>query len=222
MFYVKLIAMKTITNKVLIRKLTVTGALGALTVVLSVTHLGLIPFVSGAAITILQIPVIIAVLMEGLGVGLGVGAIFGISSLIQAAVNPTGVLDPFFINPLVSVVPRMLIAVVTFLVYKLLQSFNKRKQPLLTTVFAGIAAFFGSMANTVFVIGSLYLVYAKDILELAGGNGYFAFMLILLPQALLEAAASVILCVAVIAVKETAVRKKSKLSEEAGVVNKKE
>ena len=206
--------MKTITNKVLIRKLAVTGALGALTVVLSVTHLGLIPFVSGAAITILQIPVIIAVLMEGFAVGLGVGAIFGVSSLIQAAMNPTGVLDPFFVNPIVSVIPRMLIAVITYLVFKGLQTFNKKNQPVIKTVFAGAAAFFGSMANTVFVIGSLYLVYAKDILELAGGKGYFAFMLILLPQALLEAAASVILCTAVIAVKETAFRKKSKLAEE--------
>jgi len=152
--------------------------------------------------------------MEGLAVGLGVGAIFGVSSLIQAAMNPTGVLDPFFVNPLVSVIPRILIAVITFLVYKGLQSFNKKNQPALKTVFAGIAAFFGSMANTVFVIGSLYLVYAKDILELAGGNGYIAFMIILLPQALLEAAASVILCTAVIAVKETAFRKKPKLIEE--------
>jgi len=206
--------MKTITNQVLIRKLAVTGALGALTVVLSITHLGLIPFVSGAAITILQIPVIIAVLMEGFAVGLGVGAIFGVSSLIQAAMNPTGILDPFFVNPLVSVVPRMLIAVITFLVFKGLQSLNTKKQPAVKIVFAGIAAFFGSMANTVFVIGSLYLVYAKEIIEIAGGNGYFAFMLILLPQALLEAAASVILCTAVIAVKETAFRKKSKLAEE--------
>ena len=118
--------MKTITNQVLIRKLAVTGALGALTVVLSITHLGLIPFVSGAAITILQIPVIIAVLMEGFAVGLGVGAIFGVSSLIQAAMNPTGILDPFFVNPLVSVVPRMLIAVITFLVFKGLQSLNTK------------------------------------------------------------------------------------------------
>ncbi len=206
--------MKTLSNQVLIRKLAVTGALGALTVVLSVTHLGLIPFVSGAAITILQIPVIIAVLLEGLSVGLGVGAIFGISSLIQAAVNPTGVLDPFFVNPLVSVLPRILIAVVTFLVFKGLQLLNRKNQPAVKTAFAGIAAFFGSMANTVFVIGSLYIAYASEILEIAGGNGYFAFMLILLPQALLEAGASVILCTAVIAVKETAFRKKSKLAEE--------
>lgn len=205
--------MKT-NNNTLIRKLAVTGALGALTVVLSVTHLGLIPFVSGAAITILQIPVIIATLLEGPFVGLGVGAIFGVSSLIQAAMNPTGVLDPFFVNPFVSVLPRMLIAVVTFLVYKGLQSFNKKDQPVVKTVFAGFASFFGSMANTVFVIGSLYLVYAKQILEITGGNGYFAFMLILLPQALLEAAASVILCVAVFAVKQTAFRKKSKLEQE--------
>ena len=203
-----------IHNNTLIRKLAVTAALGAVTVVLSVTHLGLIPFVSGAAITILQIPVILATLLEGPFVGLGVGAIFGISSLIQAAMNPTGVFDPFFVNPLVSVLPRMLIAVVTFLVYKGLQSFNNKNQPVVKTVFAGIAAFFGSMANTVFVVSAFYVVYAKEILEITGGKGYFAFIFFLLPQALLEAAASVILCLAVFAVKQTAFRKKSKLERE--------
>jgi len=90
--------MKT-KNQEVIRALALTAALGALTIVLTITRLGFIPWFSGAAITILHVPVIIATLLGGLWAGLGVGLVFGLSSLIQAAVGPTGVLDPFFREP---------------------------------------------------------------------------------------------------------------------------
>ena len=147
--------MKT-KNQEVIRALALTAALGALTIVLTVTRLGFIPWISGAAITILHVPVIIATLLGGLWAGLGVGLVFGLSSLIQAAVGPTGVLDPFFVNPIVSVLPRMLIALITFFVFKALQSMNKNNSPFLKQGFVGIAAFLGSLTNTVFVIGALY------------------------------------------------------------------
>ena len=74
------------------RKIALTGALSALVVVLSVTPLGLIP-IGVASITTLQIPVIIAVLLGGLPSGAFVGAVFGIMSLANAALRPSGVLD---------------------------------------------------------------------------------------------------------------------------------
>ena len=94
------------------RSLAITGALGALIIVLFITHLGFIPWFSGAAITILQVPVILGALLAGLWPSVGLGAIFGIASLIQASISPTGGLDPYFTNPLISVVPRMLIGFV--------------------------------------------------------------------------------------------------------------
>ena len=75
-------------NKIsLARKIALTGALSALVVVLSVTPLGFIS-IGAASITILQIPVILAVLLGGLPSGAFVGAVFGIMSLVNAALRP--------------------------------------------------------------------------------------------------------------------------------------
>jgi uncharacterized membrane protein len=49
------------------KKLALTGAFSALVVVLGITRLGLIPIGATASITILQIPVILIVMMAGLG-----------------------------------------------------------------------------------------------------------------------------------------------------------
>ncbi|HUH43996.1 MAG: ECF transporter S component, partial [Spirochaetota bacterium] len=205
--------MKT-KNQEVIRALALTAALGALTIVLTITRLGFIPWFSGAAITILHVPVIIATLLGGLWAGLGVGLVFGLSSLIQAAVGPTGVLDPFFVNPIVSVLPRMLIALITFFVFKALQSMNKNNSPFLKQGFVGIAAFLGSLTNTVFVIGALYATHYADLVAITEGAGYIAFLIMLLPQALLEAGASVVLSIAVVSLYDVSGRKKSKLEQE--------
>lgn len=197
-----------------IRGIAITAALGALTIVLTITRLGFIPWFSGAAITILHVPVIIATILGGLWAGLGVGLVFGLSSLIQAAVGPTGVLDPFFVNPLVSVLPRVLIALVSFYIFKGLQSLNRRQNPLVKQVFVGIASFIGSFTNTILVIGALYLTHYADLVAIMDGMGYFAFLAFLLPQALLEAGASVVLAIAVVSVYDVSGKKKSKLEEE--------
>ena len=205
--------MKT-KNQEVIRALALTAALGALTIVLTITRLGFIPWFSGAAITILHVPVIIATLLGGLWAGLGVGLVFGLSSLIQAAVGPTGVLDPFFVNPIVSVLPRMLIALITFFVFKALQSMNKNNSPFLKQGFVGVVAFLGSLTNTVFVIGALYATHYTDLVAITEGAGYIAFLIMLLPQALLEAGASVVLSIAVVSLYDVSGRKKSKLEQE--------
>lgn len=194
--------------------IAITAALGALTIVLTITRLGFIPWFSGAAITILHVPVIIATILGGLWAGLGVGLVFGLSSLIQAAIGPTGVLDPFFVNPLVSVLPRILIALVSFYIYKGLQIANKKQNPLVKQVFVGIASFIGSFTNTILVIGALYLTHYADLVAIMDGMGYFAFLVFLLPQALLEAGASVVLAIAVVSIYDVSGKKKSKLEEE--------
>ena len=187
------------------RSLAITGALGALIIVLLITHLGFIPWFSGAAITILQVPVILGALLAGLWPGVGLGAIFGIASLIQASISPTGGLDPYFTNPLISVVPRMLIGFVTYFSLKGLLLATK-KLPKAFEVFSyGVAAFLGSLANTFFVLTSL-VVFAQAIT-------WELLFAVLISNGILEAVASVILSVAVISVVKVVAHKKSKLSE---------
>lgn len=148
------------------RKIVITGVLGAIAVLLGLTRLGFIPWVSGASLTIMHVPVIIGAVLEGPIVGLGIGLIFGIFSLIQAAVAPTGPADVWFTNPLLSVLPRLFIGPVAWLVWQSL-----RKWTVAALILAGIA---GSLTNTILVLGMIgvlgFLPFAA-LLPIAIANG---------------------------------------------------
>ncbi|MBY1239982.1 MAG: ECF transporter S component, partial [Clostridioides difficile] len=102
-------------RKVNVRKMTIIGVLSAISIMLSMTPLGFIP-VGPTKATIMHIPVIIGAIMEGPIVGAAIGFIFGISSLLNAITNPT-VTSFVFINPLVSILPRVMIGVLAYYVY---------------------------------------------------------------------------------------------------------
>ena len=108
-----------------VKKMTVVGVLGGISMVLGMTPLGFIP-VGPTRATIMHIPVIIGAIMEGPVVGGLVGLIFGLFSIFQAMTNPTPV-SFVFLNPIVSVLPRVLIGVVTYYVYKLSKNLGERK-----------------------------------------------------------------------------------------------
>ena len=71
-----------------VRHMAVTGMLGAISVVLGMTPLGFIP-VGPTNATIMHIPVLIGARVEGPIVGMLVGLIFGIFSLIRSITAPT-------------------------------------------------------------------------------------------------------------------------------------
>ena len=191
------------------KKLALTGAFSALVVVLGITRLGFIPL-GAASITILHIPVILIAIISGLPEALFVGAAFGIMSLVQAAMSQSGGLDPLFVNPLCSVLPRMLMAAAAWGLWKLFNMIPKMPK----AVSAGVTAFLATLIHTALVIGSLYLFQFSGMKDAMGGMGYFALMLVLLPQACIEAAAAAVVCVAVYGTLYVAKGKKSKLSEE--------
>ena len=192
------------------KKLTLTGAFSALVIVLGITKLGFITLGAAASITILHIPVILICMLAGLPEGLFVGATFGILSLVQAAMSPTGALDPFFVNPLISVLPRMLIAVIAWGLWKALNLVPHMPK----TVAAGITAFVTTVAHTLLVLGSLYIFKAAAVHEALGGMGYFALVAACGFNAVLEALAATIFCVAVYAGLFFVGKKTSKLSQE--------
>ena len=131
-----------------VRKIVIAGVMGGISIFLGATHLGFIPYFSGASLTIMHVPVIIGAVLEGPVVGTVIGLIFGLFSLLQAAIAPTGPADVWFVNPLVSILPRLVIGPIAWLVYRALKNF--REVPAL--VGAGIA---GSLTNTVLVLGVL-------------------------------------------------------------------
>lgn len=106
------------------RKLVTAAVLGAITIVLGLTPLGLIPLGIINATT-MHIPVIIAALVEGPVVGGLVGFIFGVFSLINAIIRPTPVSFIFY-NPLISIVPRILIGITSYYAYKAVRKLNNK------------------------------------------------------------------------------------------------
>lgn len=139
-----------------IRKLVVTGALGALAVFLGITRLGLIPWFSGASLTVMHIPAIIGAIVEGPFVGLGIGAIFGIVSFFQANM-PNGVVDVLFRDPLVSVLPRILFPLVTWGIYFVIAKWKKIPAII-------IASVTGSLVHTALVLGMIALTKGSGLL----------------------------------------------------------
>lgn len=192
------------------RRLALTGAFSALVIVLGITKLGIIPIGATASITILQIPLILICILAGLGEGLFVGTVFGIMSLIQAAMSPSGVLDPMFVNPLCSVLPRMLTAVVAWFIWKILNLIPHMPKILS----AAITGFIATVAHTMLVIGCIYLFKGTDVRSAMGGMGYFALIGALMFNAVLEAVASTVVCAAVYAGLFISEKRKSKLSQE--------
>lgn len=201
---------KTNSTLSLNKKLTLTGALSALVIVLGITKLGFITLGAATSITILHIPVILICMLAGLPEGLFVGLVFGSLSLIQAAMSPTGALDPFFVNPLISVLPRMLIAVIAWGLWKALNLIPHMPK----TVAAGITGFITTVCHTLLVLGSLYVFKAADVKAVLGGMGYFALVGACGFNVVLEALAATIICAAVFAGLFVAGKKHSKLSEE--------
>jgi uncharacterized membrane protein len=123
------------------RKIVVAGVLGAIAIVLAVTQLGFIPVpnVTGSA-TIMHVPAIIGAVLEGPIVGVLAGGIFGIYSLLQGGA--------LFANPLISVVPRLLIGLTSWLVYRALKGVN-------VDLAGAVAGVVGTLTNTILVVGGL-------------------------------------------------------------------
>lgn len=136
-----------------IRQLTVVGLLAGITFVLGLTGWGFIPIPPINA-TILHVPTILGAIVEGPKVGLFVGLLFGGYSLMQSILAPN-IMSFALINPLVSVLPRMLIGPMAYLAYRLLPIKNQ-------AIRIGTGAFVGSATNTILVMFLIYALYGKE------------------------------------------------------------
>lgn len=98
------------------RTIAINAILFALTIVLTVINSALpIPGVSIAFLMLL--PVLIASQVERLSTAAFTGFVLGLSSLVCAFIFPN-VMSPLFYNPLVSVLPRILIGIVSWAVFR--------------------------------------------------------------------------------------------------------
>lgn len=147
-----------------VRRLVIAALLGALTIVMSFT-VGYIP-IAGSTVTVIHLPTIIAALLEGPVVGGFVGLIFGVFSLIRALVAPVSPTDIFFLDPLVSVLPRVLLGLITYGVMVLVKRmFARGPEALGRSVSWGVGAAVGTVCHTVMVLGLLGLLHGSQVAE---------------------------------------------------------
>jgi uncharacterized membrane protein len=157
------------------RRIVVAGVLGAIAIVLGVTQWGFIPVpnVSGRA-TIMHVPAIIGAVLEGPLVGILAGGIFGVFSMLQ---DTTGL----FTNPVVSVLPRLLIGLMAWLAYRSLVKVN-------VDLAAAVAGVVGTLTNSILVVG---LLVAFGLIPAAA-------VPTIIPQAIAELVIAAVLSVVVV------------------------
>lgn len=150
-----------VKTKFSVRQMTMVGMLSAISIFLGLTGLGFIPIPPVKA-TIMHIPVIIGAIVEGPIVGSLVGLVFGLFSMYQAFTTPLPTSFIFW-NPIIALVPRVLIGIVAYYVYTFFR--NKIRK---TSISIGIAAICATLTNTIGVLGLTYLIYLDKYSSILG------------------------------------------------------
>lgn len=138
-----------------------TAILGILTAIILLQSF--IPFLGYIPIpplnpTIIHITVIIAALSLGTKDGMIIGGVWGVIRLIRAFAAPQTPLDPLiFTNPLISVLPRIMVGLVAGAVFIWFR--NKQKNQ---TFGMALAAVLASLTNTILVLTFIYAFYRDD------------------------------------------------------------
>lgn len=149
--------------------------MAAIVILLANTPLGMIQLPIIKATTV-HIPVIIGAILLGPLAGAILGAVFGVCSLISNTMAPT--LLSFAFSPFmsttgligaakaiwISVGCRILIGVVSGWLWILFKKIKMNKK-IYQVIALAITGFIGSMVNTITVMGSIYILFAKQYAE---------------------------------------------------------
>ena len=201
------------------RKIAITGAFSALIILMGIPglHLGYIQINPTISLTLMHIPVVLAAVLAGLPGAIVTSLVFGLTSLINAAANPGGVLDPLFKYPQCSVLPRLIFGFAAYGFFAMLGLIPRIPK----AINAAVSAFLSSLLHTVAVIGSLYVFLNTQTLAAMGGKGFLVIMGLVLPGAMMEAAAALLVSAAVVSAIAIGTKGKSKLTKEMSESEKK-
>lgn len=161
------------------KNFTLTAMFLAILILLAVTPLGFIP-IGPINATTMHIPVIIASIVLGPRLGAFLGGTFGLISMIRSTVVQTPlsfVFSPFIpvIGTdhgslkalLIAFIPRILIGIVPYFVFKGMQKLIKNKANTVSLFIAGLA---GSHVNTILVMNMIYFLFQQDYAQVIGKN----------------------------------------------------
>lgn len=145
----------------LILKMTINAVLIALIAIMSfVPYIGYITIPGlGLSITIIHVIVLFAATCFGIEEGAICGFAFGLFSLIKAASNPGSPLDYYFVNPLVSILPRLIFGLVSgFAFYGIRKINNPVLKYSLFVISCGLLTLFHSVITL-----SMFYVFAVTL-----------------------------------------------------------
>ncbi len=179
-----------------VKEMTTAGIFGAIILFMSLVPApwgltwGFIRINGGIEITIIHIPVIIGGIFGGKRVAITLGAIFGVGSLLAALIYG-GLFAPFFYNPLVSILPRILFGYFIYLFYTGLNKLFKNSY-ISMVLSMGLSTF----AHSIMVLTMLYLFsfYTDVYTNVFGDYSIIQFMLAILGlNAVIEIALAVLI-----------------------------
>ncbi|MGX7091531.1 ECF transporter S component [Hutsoniella sourekii] len=139
----------------------------------SVPFLGFIS-IGPISMTIIPITVILASLWLDLKSAVIVGLTFGLCSFLRTWLIGNPVERLIFTNPLISVLPRVMMPIVVHYCKKLLMKAGSRAQ--MVGLVGGLV---GSLINTVFVLGAMYLFGGSNILSAYDVTNHSELLLVL-------------------------------------------
>ena len=192
-------------------KLALMGLFTAIILILAFTPIGYIqlPFIKA---TIIHIPVIIGSIILGYKYGSVLGFLFGVTSIINNTLTPA--ISSFVFSPLIPVpstghgsplallvcfVPRILVGVIPWFVYKGLKKVSGDKLDILCL---GISGVVGSLTNTLLVMHLIYFLFKDSyaaVKNIAMDAVYSVILGIIavngIPEAIVAAIFTVAICI---------------------------
>ena len=157
-----------------IRQMTIIAMFIAIMAIMTfVPQIGFISITPVIAFTLLHIPVLVGAYLYGWKYGAILGLAFGLLSFFKALVWPIGFLDPFFVNPLISILPRLIFGLLAGLSFDFIKKLGKKP---LRSVFLAISSFVLTLLHSVMVLTMLGVFNGSEISILNAGTSYWILM----------------------------------------------
>jgi uncharacterized membrane protein len=139
------------------------------------------------------IPTFATAIIYGPKEGMLMGFFAGVATMLRALIAPMSPFDFFFINPLVSVLPRTFIGLFAYYGYTLIKKVFKNDK-----IAISLGGAIGAASNTALVMTMLYFVYASEIVDMAGASFKAFLFSVITTSAVIEAIAGAVLTLPVV------------------------
>ena len=175
-----------------IRTLTLAAFFVAIEILMAVTPIGYIP-VGAINITTMHLPVILSGIILGPVIGALTGFVFGLTSMLKNTFTPN--ITSFCFSPFITVggvsgnfasflivfVPRILLGVLSFYIYRALRRSKQSR-----IIASGISAGVNTLLHTLGVMGLIWLFFGQQYANAAGITVGAVILAVLTSNGILE------------------------------------